>query len=128
MVKMTRSPPRRVHWSARDESFISASALRAAATFLSKRARISFVVFSVRSLIARAVRRHEIEFGLSDDRDGPAGEIGEVVGVPAHGVGLGMGLPLELVVGDAFEDFARAGHFLIEFGEDGFGVGHDAAP
>ena len=67
-------------------------------------------------LVARAVGRGEVVAGLREDRDGPAGQVGEVIGVPADRVRFGVGLPVELVVGDALEHFARAGHFVVEFG------------
>ena len=46
---------------------------------------------------------------------GPAGHHGDVVREPAHRAGLGVGLIVQLVVGDALEGFAGVGKFLIEF-------------
>ena len=54
----------------------------------------------------------------------PVGEVRHVVGVPADRVRLGMGLPVELVVRNAFEHLAGVRHLLIELGQDGFGVHH----
>src|SRR5262249_2613539 len=68
--------------------------------------------------------RGEVVAGLRHDRDGPAGPVGEVIGVRADRVRLGVGFPIELVVWDPLEDFARACHLVIEFGECVFGVGH----
>src|SRR5437773_5908520 len=47
-----------------------------------------------------------------------------MVGIPADGVRLGMGPPVELVFWHALEHFAGVSHLLIELGQNRLSVRH----
>src|SRR5206468_6144291 len=55
----------------------------------------------------------------------PAQDLGEVVGVPADRVGFGMGLPIQLVLGNTLQHLPRVSHLAVELREYRFGVVHE---
>src|SRR5262249_9537599 len=78
----------------------------------------------LRGLIGFASDRGEVPRGRREHPLDPAWNLGEVVGVPADGVRLGMGLPGELVLWNPLQHLARARHLAVELRQYRFGVVH----
>src|SRR4029077_7795990 len=75
-----------------------------------------------RGLIGFASDRGDVPRGRREGPFNPAQNLGEVVGVPADRMGLGMGLPIQLVLGNALQHLPRVRHLPVELGQYRFGV------
>src|SRR5205807_304396 len=79
----------------------------------------------LRGLIGFAPDRGEVPRSPNQPPRNPAQDLGEVVGVPADRVGFGMGLPIQLVLGNTLQHLPRVSHLPVELREYRFGVVHE---
>src|SRR5205085_1862857 len=79
----------------------------------------------LRGLIGFAPDRGEVPRSPTQPPRNPAEDLGEVVGVPADRVELGMGLAIQLILGNTLQHLARVSHLPVELREYRFGVVHE---
>lgn len=78
----------------------------------------------LRRLIALAALRCDVPLQLGKRPLNPAGDLRQMIGIPADGVRFGMCLPIQLVLGNPLQHLSRVGHLLFELGQNRIGITH----
>jgi hypothetical protein len=78
--------------------------------------------------VGTAADGRDVERRRVQNHDNPVGDVRDVVGVPADRVRSRVRLPVKFVIWNALEHLERAGHLLIELGQNRFGVRHGILP